>query len=583
MEAKILRLPEPLLLAILDFSFDQVEFVRVSSSALYLWRKIRRIEMDATSFLRSSIQYQKEIISQVHNPYNQLVLMFDKRLSNEEELQSARDEIQRAYNEENNEKTKDTDILRMGNENENLYNMVISNWSFESAYYLSIGSKDVFPIFGNSKLKKINWLHVTCNDSDNSDSIQKIFQYFRMKNSFDELELKHLYVFQNRVEPKMTLDPLPSIPGLEELGLNSFVIAKVDFVLKFPHLTELDITDCDISCDINCFDNIDTLKLFSCSLQVGDISGLNHNRKIVISGCEGVRDFSKSFKYSEYIQINSCEVDAIVDLRNYQNVIHLLLTDELKSSRMKFLLPERLSPRLKKMYLNNVKAFAGPLPPNNIRQILLDNCSGLKTFQGMENIPFIELDRCPISVHELGKLNANTKRLKDINPISENYDSLTFCESLFIRKAVLMKPIQLPQLKELFLQDCQVFMSIFENSEFNLRELRTLRLVHCTFISSGEIHLPNLEVLEADRSFFTSKNIIICPNLQKVIVQEKDSGPFIWFDVPLQNPQLQYRPLRSYHHTILRGANDSRCYNLITIFKIVISVVILIAWIVLIH
>ena len=121
MEAKILRLPEPLLLAILDFSvtLDQIEFVRVSSSALYLWRKIRRIEMEATSFLRSSIQYQKEIISRVHNPYNQLVLMLDTRLSDEEELESARDEIQRAYNEENNEKTKDTDILLMGNENEN--------------------------------------------------------------------------------------------------------------------------------------------------------------------------------------------------------------------------------------------------------------------------------------------------------------------------------------------------------------------------------------------------------------------------------------------------------------------------------
>eukprot|EP01040_Poterioochromonas_malhamensis_P016741 gene16741-19082_t len=545
MEAKILRLPEPLLLAILDFSdtFDQVEFVRVSSSTLHLWRKIRRIEMDVSSFLRSSIQYQKEIISQLHNPYNQLVLMFDTRLSNEEELQSARDEIQRAYNEENkNEKTKDTDILLMGNENEseseNLYNMVISNWSFELVDYLSIGSKDVFPIFGSSKLKKINWLHVTCNDSDNSDSIRKIFEYFRKRNSFDELELKHLYiqyeeeklddefVFQNRVKPKMTLDPLPSIPGLEELGLYSFVVAKVDFLVKFTHLTELYIQDCDISCDINCFDNIDTLKLFNCSLQVGDISGLNHNRKITISRCKGVKDFSKSFKYSEYIQINSCEVDAIVDLRNYQNVIHLLLSDELKSSRMKFLLPESVNPWLKKIYLNNVKAFAGPLPPNNIRKIFLYNCSGLKTFLGMESIPFIELDRCPISVRELAKLNANTKQLKDINPILiENYDSLTFCESLFIRKAVLMEQIQLLQLKELSLQDCQVYTNIFESGHY-LQQLRSLQIINCTFISSGEIHLPSLEVLEADRSFLTS-NKIICPNLQKMIVQEKDAGPFI--------------------------------------------------------
>lgn len=41
-----------------------------------------------------------------HNPYNQLSLNLDTEFSNQEELENARDEIQKAYYEEN-EETKD--------------------------------------------------------------------------------------------------------------------------------------------------------------------------------------------------------------------------------------------------------------------------------------------------------------------------------------------------------------------------------------------------------------------------------------------------------------------------------------------
>eukprot|EP01040_Poterioochromonas_malhamensis_P008471 gene8471-9166_t len=565
----MLRLPETILLTILSFCdvISQEDFVRVSSSTLCLWKKIRWVSMDRRTFLRSSIKYQKEIISRVHNPYNQLSLNLDIDFSDQEELENARDEIQKAYYEEN-EETKDGKGKLTRND-ENLYDMVIANWSFESLNILIVSLEDVFPIFEYSKLKKLNLLQVTCNAYDDDyDRIRTIFEYLRIKNVSDEFELKHFIMDcdddrwnedgeENLIKQKITLDTLPSIPGIIELDFSSFVIITVDSLLKFQQLKELTLSACDISCDINCLDSIDILKLFRCSLNVGNISGLNHNRRIIISNCTGVKDFSKSFKYTKYFQLDICEVDSLVDLGYYQHAERFLLTNETRGqSGIKFLLPERLSPTLKFLLLNKVESFTGPIPPNNIREIHLFDCRGVKTYQGMENIPFIELNRCPASIVELAQLNGKTIRLKDINPrVHDDYNSLVFIRSLHIQKATILKEIQLPQLKELYLRDCFICVNIFENSQNTLQELRSLHLIDCTFTPSGEMNFPNLEILEADRSFF-KKNIIICPNLQKVIVTEKDLKPFVPLDVPLPNPQIQYRPTKLRSTTILRRLTE---------------------------
>lgn len=169
----------------------QEDFVRISSSTLCLWKKTRWISMDRRTFLRSSIKYQKEIISRVHNPYYQLSLNLDTDFCDQEELENARDEIQKAYYEEN-EETKDGKGKLIRND-ENLYDMVIANWSFESLNILIISLEDVFPIFESSKLKKCRYLQMTCNAHDDDyDRIRTIFEYFRIKNVSDELELKDL-------------------------------------------------------------------------------------------------------------------------------------------------------------------------------------------------------------------------------------------------------------------------------------------------------------------------------------------------------------------------------------------------------
>lgn len=565
----MLRLPETILLTILSFCdvITQEDFVRISSSTLCLWKKTRWISMDRRTFLRSSIKYQKEIISRVHNPYYQLSLNLDTDFCDQEELENARDEIQKAYYEEN-EETKDGKGKLIRND-ENLYDMVIANWSFESLNILIISLEDVFPIFESSKLKKCRYLQMTCNAHDDDyDRIRTIFEYFRIKNVSDELELKDLIIDcdddnwnedeeENTVQQKITLDALPSIPGIVELDFTSFVITNVDSFLTFPNLKELTLSACDISCDINCLDRIDTLKLIRCSFGIGNISGLNYNRSIVITYCTGVKDFSKSFKYTKYIQITTCEHDSIVDLGYYQNAVRVLLIDEAKKpSGIRFLLPERLSPTLKSLLLEKFETFTGPLPPNNLREIRLLDCRGLKTYEGMENISFLELIRCPASIVEIAQLNGKTIRLKDINPRGhDDYNSLVFIQSLHIQKATIVKEIQLPQLKELYLQGCFICVNIFKNSEIILQELRSLHLIDCTFTPSSEMNFPNLEILEADRSFF-KKNIIICPNLQKVIVTEKDLKPFVPLDVPLPNPQIQYRPTKLRSQTILRRLTE---------------------------
>lgn len=559
----MLNLPESLLRTILSFSEvqDREEFVRVSSNAFSLWKKIRWIDISLSTFVFGSLTSQKLIISWVHNPYSQLGLNLWSSLSDPRALKNARDEIQRAYFEEN-EETKDGKGKLTRND-ENLYDMVIANWPFETLESLVISSVDVLPIFEHSKLKKVSWLRITCNVDDNYDRIRELFEYFRMKNISHALDLKYLIIeidhWQEDILFRTGVDTLPAIPGVIALRFISIKLTNVDCFTKFPHLNELEFTECDICCDINCLDNIDTLKLFDCSLSVGNISGLNHNRKIVISDCEGVKDFSKSFKYTKYIELYTCGVDVTVDLGYYEHTVHFSLIDGSRgSSGMKFILPERVNPQLKKLYLDHVASFTGPLPPNNIREIILLNCVKVKTFRGMDNIPFIELSRRYVPIEELNQRNKKIKRLIDVNSrwLQDDYNCLSFCESLCIHQRINLRELHLPNLRELHLQHCRDIGDIFKNCEKDLRELRSLRIIDCTFAPAlGEIYFLNLEVLEADRSFFM-ENTIISPKLQKVIVKEREVAPFVPLDLPLKDPQVQPRPKPSRAHTILRRSTE---------------------------
>lgn len=565
----MLNLPESLLLTILSFSEiqDREEFVRVSSDAFSLWKKIRWIDISLSTFLYGSLESQKVIISWVCNSYSQLGLNLWISLSDPGALENARDEIFRAYFEEN-EETKDGKGKLTRND-ENLYDMVITNWPFETLESLVISSVDVLPIFEHSKLKKVSWLRITCNVNDNYDRIRELFEYFRMKNASHALDLKYLTIESNHWKDDVLwtteVASLPAIPGIITLRFVSIRISNFDCFTKFPHLNELELTECDICCDIDCLDSIDTLKLFDCSFSVGNISGLNHNRKIVISGCEGVRDFSKSFKYTKYIQLDTCGVDVTVDLGYYEHAVHFSLTDGSRgTSGMKFILPERLNPQLKKLYLDHVASFTGPLPPNNIREIVLLNCVEAKTFRGMDNIPFIELSRRAAPIEDLAQCNKRIKRLIDVNArcLQDDYNSLSFCESLCIHQRINLRELHLPNLKELHLQHCRDIGDIFKNSEKDLRELRSLHIIDCTFApASDKIYFPNLEVLEADRSFFM-ENAIISPKLQKVIVKEREVASYVPLDLPLKNPQVQPRPKPSRAHTILRRlTEDSKDEN----------------------
>eukprot|EP01040_Poterioochromonas_malhamensis_P011644 gene11644-12705_t len=508
----MLNLPESLLLTILSFSEiqDREEFVRVSSDAFSLWKKIRWIDVSLSTFLYGSLESQKVIISWVHNPYNQLGLNLWISLSDPGALENARDEILRAYFEEN-EETKDGKGKLTRND-ENLYDMVLANWSFETLESLVLSSVDVLPIFENSKLKKVSWLRITCNVSDNYDRIRELFEYFRMKNTSHALDLKYLTIesehWKEDVLWTTEVASLPAIPGIITLRFVSIRITNVDCFTKFPHLNELELTECDVCCDINCLD---------------------------------------------------------IDLGYYEHAVHFSLTDGSRgTSAMKFILPERLNSQLKKLYLDHVASFTGPLPPNNIREIVLLNCVKVNTFGGMDNIPFIELSRRYATIVELNQRNKRIKRLIDVNSrwLQDDYNSLSFCESLCIHQRINLRELHLPNLKELHLQHCRDIGDIFKNSEKDLRELRSLHIIDCTFApASDKIYFPNLEVLEADRSFFM-ENAIISPKLQKVIVKEREVASYVPLDLPLKNPQVQPRPKPSRAHTILRRlTEDSKDEN----------------------
>lgn len=117
-----------------------------------------------------------------------------------------------------------------------------------------------------------------------------------MNNS--DLGVKHFTIVN------YTLTNLPLLSSLESLIL---VRVNIDspIILNIPSyrcLRYLKLSSVSIE-DVSSLDGIYELYLEYCNY-IRDISCLNHNHKIVITDCESIVDYSKSFRYSKIIDIS---------------------------------------------------------------------------------------------------------------------------------------------------------------------------------------------------------------------------------------------------------------------------------------
>ena len=120
-----------------------------------------------------------------------------------------------------------------------------------------------------------------------------------------------IYTFNNLVE-------LPYLASVREIVLIESTFPEPIHANYLSQLQRLSLIRCGIN-DVSMLGRISDLTLGEC-YQISDISSLNHNQRIQVYNCDLVRDFSRSFEYSEEINITSrSDGENIIDFTQWKH------------------------------------------------------------------------------------------------------------------------------------------------------------------------------------------------------------------------------------------------------------------------
>ncbi len=179
--------------------------------------------------------------------------------------------------------------------------------------------------------------------------------------------------------------PLTNLPLLS--SLESLILVRVNIdspiILNIPSyrcLRYLKLSSVSIE-DVSSLDRIYELYLEYCN-HIRDISCLNHNHKIVISDCESIVDYSKSFRYSKIIDI-SCPLGFTQEATEGFDLSKAVEAREIyvrggDCNNKQLLLPHCLSLRVVQAWLLP-RSFALP-SEHLIQEVIVRNCPAFQSF-----------------------------------------------------------------------------------------------------------------------------------------------------------------------------------------------------------
>eukprot|EP01040_Poterioochromonas_malhamensis_P012845 gene12845-14074_t len=522
------NLPESILveqlLSLLSID-DQKEIVHLNKYFLTLVPRIQQLEIKNLSKILKDTSFRENLVKRIHNPYNQLRLNLN--LTDLQDLGKQK-LIHDLYLLEHPD-VEPFSIKR----DENLIYMILDILKLDSLNALQISLQEVLHLLEFKILKKVRKLEIWCSDieEDNDINILSLCQLLSKKNQSGDLQLTELYIHApllNGLNFKL-LNFLPTIPGLQLLGLTNFKIQDVECYTKFPNLLYLRFYHCDILCNIHPLDSLYGLTFSRCN-KISNFQGLNNNHKIVIQNCPNVFQFSNIFQNSIDILIQMDIYNIEIDLNTFHKVQKLRLLQSPTLNQLTSL-PRLLPESLMHLEIFGNNSFTGPLPRNKLKTVIISQCSYFATVEGMEKISEIHLHHLPRlqSIEQIGQWN----RFIDINTCSliTDFSSLQGCKKIIIKNCTILKPFTLDNVEELTLS--LSFVTTFIGLPNQLIYLQASENLFLYLIGNNPMKrgnkkqrliFPKLEVLEfegLDGKSFDQSDLSPFPSIQKLIQHRK--------------------------------------------------------------
>ncbi len=228
---------------------------------------------------------------------------------------------------------------------------------------------------------------------------------------------------------------LPVIPSLESLtiaGSDTFNLNGLN-ISAYSHLRCLKLSSLHIE-DVSSLDGIHELHLLYCD-KIRDISGLNHNYKIVIEECTGVTDYSNSFRYSKIIiiccpsnslgePIKSCDLSKALEAQK----IYFNGNDCNKP----LVLPQSSNLRFVQASSNLRRPFTLP-SEHNIRELIVRDSQEFTSLLNFDRIYVVRLINL-VYIYTLQGLGSGNRIVEVVNcPLISDFSILSYCDKVTIR------------------------------------------------------------------------------------------------------------------------------------------------------
>lgn len=320
------------------------------------------------------------------------------------------------------------------------------------------------------------------------------------------------------------LNQIPVILQLNTLKISDSSISARNFHLpSFTNLKSLSLLNCNLNdADILLFGEINELQLIEC-LGITDISCLNNNLKVLIRDCDNISDYSKSFEFSEVIEITttSCPYSPI-------DVSHLKKAKHLSVQGCRMTLMNGIS--LGCNFLRSLTISEFPehfiLPTDHhLSHLVIRNCVGFQSCENIGSIHKIEFSSLLLtSLNGFGPGN-HLVELTSCNEVLD-FRPLRNCKKVSIRNCLeLYDARQLKGVKELEVLWRQESVVIP-----NFEGVTRLELCSAQVLDLSQISTIKTVVLTRSQDY--KKEMLLhlceCHHIQTIIVESTfGSGPFL--------------------------------------------------------